>query len=96
LGPVNSICTTTSQSYKDQVTTWVIQPDNGTAGGTIWSGTNITSTTTPGSSLDKIYTNIGVKIINATTTGHYPPPNNDRTYTSTCRSTTVTQTPPIH
>jgi hypothetical protein len=46
--------------------------------------------------LDKIYTNIGVKIINATTTGHYPPPNNDRTYTSTCRSTTVTQTPPIH
>ena len=57
--------------YVNKKMTWSVSlDDNGSLiDNTVWSGTNVTSAKTYSTTLDKIYTTVGTKTINATTTG---------------------------
>ncbi len=75
--------------YVNKAMTWTMEnlDPKFIVSSTIWSGTDLPSAgiTTNGTSLSKIYTTVGSKTINATTTGTI---DGSSTYTATC-STTV-------
>lgn len=74
--------------YVNRSTTWTLTNNIGSPGSVVWSGTNISSpVTTPGNQLNKIYTTVGTKIINATTT--ITRSSDGTTYTSTCSTSTL-------
>ncbi|MFA5764270.1 MAG: NHL repeat-containing protein [Candidatus Paceibacterota bacterium] len=75
--------------YLNKKMTWTMPDVPGITGATsTWSGTGILSTIQyglSGISLDKIYTTVGSKAINATTTGYL----GEDPYTTTCSATTT-------
>ena len=83
---IRSICTP-SQNYINRNTTWTVNLTNA-SGATItnrvWNGTDVPQTS--GLTVDKIYTTVGTKTMNATTTGTRA---DDSPFVSTCSTTTI-------
>ena len=77
-----------SKIYINKQMTWNVVPDDVDvdlpSASTTWSGTNVSETERVGVSLDKIYTTVGLKTINATTTWKTGSTN----YITTCSTST--------
>ena len=81
-----------SQTFVNRNTTWTIEPyaSGTTITNRIWSGTNVSETSGP--TLNKIYTTVGLKYINATTTGIHA--DGITPFTSSCYATTTMKLDP--
>ena len=96
LPAVPSVCTISQPSnapgdtnmYVNRTTVWKITNASGTPVSTLWSGTDIGTPIGPltGGELDKIYTTVGTKTINAATTIKV---NATTTFDSYCSTTTL-------
>jgi len=95
-----STCTATQPSnppeetdfYVNRNTIWTISNSEGTPGTTKWSGTDIgTQIITSGGQLNKIYTTVGIKTINAATTINK---TGGGTFSSYCSTTTLMKLDP--
>ena len=92
LPTISSVCApsqgTSTEIYVNRNTKWTITNASGTVASTIWNGTDILSEiTTLGSELDKIYTTVGTKSINAAAT--ITVAGTSTVFTSYCSTSTI-------
>jgi len=92
LPTISSVCApsqgTSTEMYVNRNTKWTITNASGTVASTIWNGTDILSEiTTLGSELDKIYTTVGTKSINAAAT--ITVAGTSTVFTSYCSTSTI-------
>ena len=86
--PTPKLICTPSQNYINRLTTWTATNSQGNVSNVTWSGENITEITTPGNTLEYVYTAVGPKILNARGTVTYRGVTPARTFISLCSTTT--------